>query len=157
MKRISAARPAVLADAPEVARLAAQWGYAVSGQGMSSRLARLLASPSHSAFVAEGDGALLGWGTGELRFSLGSDPRVEITGLVVDAAVRRSGVGTLLVARIEQWALEQDCHEVFLRSSTARSEAHPFYQRLGFARRKTQHAYAKVLRAAAAPVNTAAP
>jgi GNAT superfamily N-acetyltransferase len=136
------------ADTAEVVRLAAQWGYPTSEQVMRRRLDLLLSSPRHVALVAGAEGALLGWGTGEVRLSLGSDPRVEITGLVVDAAARRSGVGSLLVAAIERWALENGFHEIFLRTNVARAESHPFYERLGFELSKTQHAYKKVLHAA---------
>jgi len=107
-----------------------------------------LSSPSHLALVAEVTGALVGWGTAEIRLCLAWDPRVEITGLVVDTAVRRSGVGRLLVAHIEHWAVDKHCHELFLRSNVARTESHPFYERLGYERTKTQHAYKKVLHAA---------
>ncbi len=141
-------RVATTSDTAEVVRLAAQWGYPTSHQAMGRRLELLLSSQRHVALVAESAGALLGWGTGEVRLSLGSDPRVEITGLVVDADARRSGVGSLLVAAIERWALEHGFQEIFLRTNVARTESHPFYQRLGFERSKTQHAYKKVLHAA---------
>lgn len=149
MRRVVPIRPATPADTAEVVRLAAQWGYPTSEQTMGRRLELLLSSPRHVALVAESGGALLGWGTGEVRLSLGADPRVEITGLVVDAAARRSGIGTHLVSAIELWALEMGFQEIFLRTNVARAESHPFYERLGFERSKTQHAYKKVLRAAA--------
>jgi GNAT superfamily N-acetyltransferase len=138
-------RSATPADAQEVARLCAQWGYPVSGNDARGRIDRLLSSTVHTIQVAEQDGRLIGWITGEVRISLGSDPRAEITGLVVDSDARRSGVGSLLVASVEGWAAANGCHEMFLRSSVARTEAHPFYERLGFRRTKTQHAYNKVL------------
>jgi uncharacterized protein YciI/GNAT superfamily N-acetyltransferase len=141
-------RCATVADASAVARLLSEWGYPSPESTTIARLGRLIASSEHLAIVAELDGATAGWATGEVRLSLGSDPRVEITGLVVAAAVRRAGVGRFLVAQIEAWALEKGCRELFLRSNIARPEAHPFYERLGYERTKTQHAYRKVLRPA---------
>jgi len=49
---------------------------------------------------------------------------------------------------LERWALEKQICDLFLRSNVARPEAHPFYERLGYERTKTQHAYKKVLHAA---------
>jgi hypothetical protein len=34
---------------------------------------------------------------------------------------------------------------ISVRSNVARLESHPFYERLGYVRTKTQHAYAKQL------------
>ena len=115
---------------------------------MRTRLERLIASPEHLVLIAEVGGNAVGWVTGEVRLLLASEPRVEITGLVVTYARRRAGIGRLLVARVELWALEKGCRELFLRSNVARPEAHPFYESLGYERTKTQHAYKKVLHAA---------
>jgi GNAT superfamily N-acetyltransferase len=110
---------------------------------MRARLERLIASPEHLALVAELDRVVVGWVTGELRLLLASDPRIEITGLVVAATVRRSGIGRILVSGVESWAREKGCLELFLRSNVARPEAHSFYEALGYQRTKTQHAYRK--------------
>lgn len=138
-------RAAAPADASAVANLSSEWGYPCSEPTMRSRLERMIDSPAHLVLVAEVDGAAAGWATGEVRISLGSDPRVELTGLVVTERLRRSGVGSRLVEKIELWAIEKGCRELFLRSNIARPEAHPFYERLGYERTKTQHAYRKVL------------
>ena len=70
---------------------------------------------------------------------------LEIAGLVVDAQVRRGGVGRALVAAAEAWARQAGVDDVILRSNVARSEAHAFYPSLGYTLIKTQHAYAKRL------------
>lgn len=146
MDAVSPVRLATAADASAVARLSAEWGYPASEITTRTRLERLIASAEHRVLVAEVEDNVAGWATGEVRLSLGSEPRVEITGLVVGAAFRRAGIGRLLVARLEAWALERGCPELFLRSNVARPEAHPFYERLGYERTKTQHAYRKILR-----------
>jgi GNAT superfamily N-acetyltransferase len=138
-------RLATPADVAALTRLSLEWGYPTSEDLTRVRLGRLLSSQSHLALVAEMAGSAIGWATAEVRFSLGSDPRVEITGLVVAAAHRRTGIGRLLVNQIERWAFENGCRELFLRSNVARPESHPFYERLGYERIKTQHAYKKVV------------
>ncbi len=140
-------RRASLADAAAVSRLASEWGYPSPEAVVLERLERLIASSEHIALVAHVDKVVAGWATGEVRLSIGADPRVEITGLVVSAASRRLGIGRLLVTHLEDWSLEKKIHDLFLRSNVARSEAHPFYERLGYERTKTQHSYKKVLHA----------
>ena len=73
------------------------------------------------------------------------ESRGEIVGLVVDAAHRGRGVGRRLVAEVEAWAAARGLEVVTVRSNVARTESHPFYERLGYARTKTQHAYRKRL------------
>ncbi|MCC7462686.1 MAG: GNAT family N-acetyltransferase [Gammaproteobacteria bacterium] len=138
-------RLAIPADAPAVARLSAQLGYPSSEDLTRVRLQGLLSSSNHRVIVADVAGAAVGWATAEIRRSLESDPRVELTGLVVAATSRRGGVGRRLVEDIERWAVERGCRELFLRSNVVRQEAHPFYERLGYEHVKTQRAYRKVL------------
>jgi GNAT superfamily N-acetyltransferase len=141
-------RPATGSDAAEVARLCTELGYSVSEEVMHGRLGQLLNSPAHLVVVAQRESALRGWICGERRVSLESGTRVEISGLIVDPSLRRSGIGRLLVSEIERWALSQDCQEVMVRSNVARLESHPFYESLGYKRAKTQHAYKRAPNAA---------
>jgi GNAT superfamily N-acetyltransferase len=66
-------------------------------------------------------------------------------GLVVDHAARREGVGQILVAEVERWAVTRGVGEVVVRSNILRPESHPFYEQLGYHREKSQHAYLKRL------------
>lgn len=133
-------------DAAEIARLAGELGYPADVDAMHARLRELLPMPRHRIVVAQGErDELLGWIAVERRLTLESGERVEIVGLVVDAAVRGSGVGRELVADAEQWALAQGFDAIGVRSNVLREGSHPFYESLGFARVKTQHAYRKVL------------
>ena len=68
---------------------------------------------------------------------------------MVDTRHRGLGVGRLLVTAVEQWAWERGLDQMAVRSNVARSESHPFYERLGYVRAKTQHAYRKRLAAPA--------
>jgi GNAT superfamily N-acetyltransferase len=139
-------RPATAGDAAELARLSAQLGYPAGVADVARRLARLLNSPTSSVLVADAAaGRLHGFVGVERRTTIESGERVEITGLVVDAQLRRGGVGRTLVAAAEAWARQAGVHEIFLRSNVSRSEAHAFYPSLGYAVIKTQHAYAKRL------------
>jgi GNAT superfamily N-acetyltransferase len=138
-------RPAVVADASEIARLATELGYPASVDEMTSRLTHLLSSESCYVAVAEAPAGLLGWVAAEKRIVLEAGDRAELTGLIVDPASRRSGIGRALVAAAEQWAVGNGFHTINVRSNVARTESHPFYVRLGYQRTKTQHAYARRL------------
>jgi GNAT superfamily N-acetyltransferase len=136
-------RRAAIPDAPQIARLSAQLGYPVSEEDTRSRLSALLLLPKSIVLVADTGSELTGWGSAELRNSLETGLRVEITGLVVDASARRLGIGRLLVQHLESWAADQNCSILVVRSNVARQESHPFYERLGYERTKTQHNYRK--------------
>jgi len=138
-------RKAVMDDAPEIARLTEELGYPASTEAMRTRLAALLPHPDHHISVVEDGGRLHGWIAVEHRRTLESGERMEIVGLVVDANCRGSGMGRMLVADAEQWARQCGFDAMSVRSNIVREGSHPFYERLGYVRRKTQHCYVKPL------------
>lgn len=141
-------RQAIPGDAPRIAELSSQLGYPVSAADMSDRVHRLLNSPTHALYVAASGAMVVGWIAGELRLSIETGLRGEITGLVVDASSRRSGVGGSLVAAIEQWAIQNEVQVILVRTNVTRAESRSFYERLGYQQVKTQHSYKRVLHAA---------
>lgn len=143
---MAALRPACIGDAAEIARLAGELGYPVETAAMVARLRATLPLPQHRVTVALGEReGLAGWIAVERRLTLEAGERVEIVGLVVDAAARGSGVGRALVADAERWARALGFDAIGVRSNVAREGSHPFYESLGFARVKTQHMYRKRL------------
>jgi GNAT superfamily N-acetyltransferase len=138
-------RNARLDDATEIARLADELSYPATTQDITARLTALLPQSHHHVVVAQGDDGLLGWIAVERRLTLESGAQIEIVGLVVSAVARRSGIGQALVADAERWALAQGFDSIAVRSNVARTESHPFYERLGYLRRKSQHLYSKRL------------
>ncbi|MGH7920779.1 MAG: GNAT family N-acetyltransferase [Candidatus Dormibacteraceae bacterium] len=59
-------------------------------------------------------------------------PTARLTVLVVDAEVRRTGLGGLLLREVLQRARLAGCEGVELTSALTRREAHEFYLRQGF-------------------------
>ncbi len=143
-------RRARQSDAAELARLSGQLGYPVSADEMSARLAAILGDDRHHVAVASAGEELLAWIHVERRTSLESGHRAELMGLVVDGRARRSGWGRKLVHEAERWARAHGLVALAVRSNVVRDGAHPFYESLGYSRRKTQHVYEKVLSLAAA-------
>jgi len=87
--------------------------------------------------VNNGD-AVIGWIHLSEARSIESEPRAEITGLVVDAHLRGAGAGRLLVKRGEDWALQRGLGYIGVRSNVIRERTHVFYERLGYSVTKTQ-------------------
>jgi GNAT superfamily N-acetyltransferase len=145
-KRSYRIRCARVSDAPEFARLTTELGYPATAGQVAPRLRAFLPLPDHFvAVAAETRGHLLGWIAAERRFLLHDEPRVEIVGLVVNAAARRRGIGEVLVRAVEEWAADEGVERIAVRSNVTRRESHPFYERLGYRREKTQHAYVRTL------------
>lgn len=139
-------RDALFADAARIADLATQLGYPSSTEQVLVRLRTLPQDASHAVFVAEdGAGRVIGWAHAYALHFVGSDLRAEVGGLVVDESCRSAGAGKALMARIEDWAREKGLAAVTLRSNVIRQPAHKFYEKLGYTRIKTQHAFRKVL------------
>lgn len=132
-------------DAPEVAELSGVLGYPADREAMLRRLERLGSREGHVVFVAETGGKLAGWIHGAERSLLVVERVAEICGLVVAAGQRGSGVGRRLFDAVEDWARSRGFAEITVRSNVARPESHPFYEKLGFDRTKTQHVYRKKL------------
>ncbi|WP_326817417.1 GNAT family N-acetyltransferase [Streptomyces sp. NBC_01762] len=95
---------------------------------------RLAHDPNQHLVVAVRDGAVVG--TLQLTVIPGlsrrGSTRSIIEGVRVHADERGSGLGTRLI----QWAVDesrrQDCQLVQLTSDATRTDAHRFYERLGF-------------------------
>jgi GNAT superfamily N-acetyltransferase len=141
-------RAATLADAARLALLSEVLGYPATAGALAERLGRLLGRDEEVVLVAEvGSGHVVGWLHGGERELLESGRRCEILGLVVEGPHRGRGVGRRLVQAAEAWASTRGLDQMAVRSNVGRAESHPFYERLGYVRTKTQHAYRKRLAA----------
>jgi GNAT superfamily N-acetyltransferase len=140
-------RNARLSDAVRMAELSEMLGYPVESEVIARRLERLLSRPEHLILVAESrlDG-VAGWIHAAEQEILEVGRAGEIVGLVVASDQRGNGIGRLLVERIEQWSLARGLEQISVRSNVLRTESHPFYERLGYARIKTQRVYRKDIR-----------
>lgn len=137
-----AIRAAISGDAPALGLLATELGYPTDAAETGDRLGKVLDSDCHAVLVAETENpAIVGWihVFGTVRVE--SDPFAELGGLVVAESWRARGVGAQLVASAERWALDNGYHKLRIRSRVERSEAHGFFERLGFSGCKTQRVF----------------
>ncbi len=133
------------ADSLAVSLLSAQLSEQVPAAQIAERLAAHV-SHDHGCYVAEQNGVVLGW-VDVFRVHMLISPRffAEIGGLVVDGNARRQGVGRALMFQAEAWAREHGYGEVRLRSGLHRTDAHEFYQSIGYTLTKTSHMFRKGL------------
>lgn len=137
-------RRADVGDAEAIAVLNRVLGRADGVEEVRESLSRLCTNGRDVILIAAShDGTALGWIHAGEREVLGSGRRCEILGLVVGEEARGRGVGRRLVAGAEEWATAGGLSEVVVRSNTRRLDSHPFYERLGYTRMKTQHVYRK--------------
>lgn len=136
----------VSSDAPRVAELAGQLGYPSTTDQIEKRFLALDVIAESALFVAEdGMGVVVGWAHVIRRVLIECDTFAELMGLVVDAGARRRKVGESLMKAVEGWAAARGVRSVRIRSNSARQEARPFYERMGYTVRKTQWVFGKEL------------
>jgi GNAT superfamily N-acetyltransferase len=139
-------RPAHMDDAERLAVLATQLGYPSTQQEMAARLRLILQDPNDAVFVADVPGmGVSGFAHTHAGIALEFGPRAELVGLVTDASVRSRGLGGLLVAEAERWAMAKGFTNMCVRCNVVRADAHRFYERLGFQCSKTQKYFRKTL------------
>jgi len=145
-KTVVIIRLARVEDAKILANLATQLGYPSTPEQIRTRFDVLdTKHDEHAIIVAELSHQVVGWVHTHIYCLLVDDPEVEIGGLVVDETVRGQGIGEALMQAAEDWAREQGCASVYLRSNTTRTRAHEFYKRIGYEVIKSQYALRKHL------------
>lgn len=127
-------RQAASADCPALERLIGQLGYEATAGDVAERLATIEAE-GRVVLVAELAGEVVGClSTSVMRVLHRPAPVGRISMLVVDAAARSRGIGAKLVHAAERALAEAGCRLVEVTSNLQRTEAHRFYERLGYER-----------------------
>ena len=132
-------------DAAPVAALTTQLGYPANEGAIRRRIDLIKDRTDARLFVAAQGDAVVGWLHVQAICSLENDPRGEIWGLVVSESARGTGIGRRLIEAAEEWAIVRGLRVMSLRSNQLRTEAHKFYEHLGYKVAKTQSAFRKNL------------
>ena len=125
-------------DAEAVNTLSKQLGYPLSIEQTLQNIKAILQSKDHTAFVAEYEHKIVGWIGAAHAIMIEVMPHCEMNGLVIDEHHRGMGIGKLLIDKVKQWAREKNNSKIGLRCNVKRTEAHLFYQHLGFTEIKQQ-------------------
>ena len=114
------------------ARLIGELGYAIEAAEAVERLAAM-AAEGRAVLVAELDGAVVGClSTSVMSVLHRPAPVGRISMMVVDETWRSRGIGAALVRAAERALAAQGCSMVEVTSHVRRTEAHRFYERLGY-------------------------
>jgi GNAT superfamily N-acetyltransferase len=121
-------------DCAVLSGLIGQLGYEAAEDDIAGRLAAI-AAEGRVVLVAELDGAVVGClSTSVMRVLHRPAPVGRISMMVVDAALRSRGIGAALVRAAEEALAAQGCYMSEVTSHLRRSEAHRFYEKLGYER-----------------------
>jgi GNAT superfamily N-acetyltransferase len=95
---------------------------------------RILASPSLHLLVLEREDDVVA--TAHLNVILNltraGSPYAVVENVVVDEALRGTGLGEMLMAATLEWAWSAGCYEVMLMTGSKRPSTHAFYRACGF-------------------------
>ncbi|WP_211296479.1 GNAT family N-acetyltransferase [Paenibacillus donghaensis] len=123
-------------DLEKVTALLREFGYPTTLSVMKERLESMENDPFNCTLVAELDHEVVGMiGLRQvISYYKQKDCITEITALIVSEELRGQGLGKRLVAAAEDWARQQGCCQLFLRSGNRveRAPAHAFYRHIGF-------------------------
>ena len=127
-------RAAMAEDAPALERLIDQLGYEAAAADVAERL-KAMQRDGRLVLVAVLDGRVVGClSTSVMQVLHRPAPVGRISMMVVEAAVRNRGIGAKLVRAAERALVAEGCQLVEVTSNLARTEAHRFYERLGYER-----------------------
>jgi GNAT superfamily N-acetyltransferase len=121
-------------DGVVLARLIGQLEYEVTPDEVAERLVAMEAE-GRLVLVAELEGEVMAClSTSIMRVLHRPAPVGRISMMVVDEGVRNRGIGAALVRAAERLLAERGCYMVEVTSHVRRTDAHRFYERLGYER-----------------------
>src|SRR6516162_5426767 len=121
--------------------LLSQLGYELNLQEVKRRYEEIKQKQDHEVFVGEQDGQVVALLHLYERPAFDKPPEVIVQALVVDQNWRSTGVGKAMMDMAQRWALDRGFSSVALTSSVSRSDAHSFYNRIGYNVTATSHLF----------------
>ena len=98
-----------------------------------------------AVFVAVTDGGVMGYIHVERYDVLYFETMANVLGLSVFKAYHKMGIGKALLFAAEDWAKQNDIKMMRLNSGMNRTDAHGFYEHLGYVSEKDQKRFVKTL------------
>ncbi|WP_125605358.1 GNAT family N-acetyltransferase [Lapidilactobacillus bayanensis] len=132
-------------DAPDLQKVNAQeLHYDYSLAGTSEMLNYILSKDWQKIYVAEVNNEFAGYVQVTEYLGTFGNKMVNIMGLAVRQEFQGFGVGKALMAQAEQWGHEINAEGVRLNSGEERTEAHQFYEHIGYQKSKKQYKFQKL-------------
>jgi GNAT superfamily N-acetyltransferase len=126
-------RPATESDLPVLIRLLSQL-TSITIENAEPVFRKMASYPSYHAYLAFIDDVAIGTFSLLMMDNLGHDstPIAILENVVVDKAMRRSGIGQQMMKFAESTSKEYGCYKMLLASNMTLNDAHHFYESLGF-------------------------
>ena len=140
-------RPATSHDLEPIYQLSSQLGYQPSRETVSSGLQSIQNNPDYETVVLEEDSTVWGWMTLCVRHRIEDVAFLQVAALVTDEKRRGSGFGKMLLDYADRKAREKKLSFVGLYSNIIRTEAHGFYEHVGYQRTKESFFFKKEIHA----------
>lgn len=142
-------RDITIFDAQEIQRISKfVLGYDVDLDIVKKQIEKLTNDNKHNVIIGfenEQTRKIIGFVHAELYESLYMDTGLNILGLAVDSNFQGRGIGKRLMNAIEDYALKNNISYIRLNSNVRRTEAHKFYESIGYMCDKTQKRLIKKL------------
>src|SRR5215831_3303711 len=100
-------RPMSVEDAVAVASLILEMQYHSEAEQVAARFEAIASQPDNALFVAERDGAVVGWAHVRIVELLQLAPYAALVGIAVQRDLRGKQVGATLIAACRAWALRR--------------------------------------------------
>ncbi|OSP86015.1 hypothetical protein B9W73_12575 [Lactococcus lactis] len=138
-------RIANLSDSKAIQKLnSIELHYDYPLEDTTKKLELILSLDWQIIYVAEIDGQVAGYVQAHKYLGTFGDLFVNIMGLAVSKDFQGHGVGKALMIAAENWAQEIGAEGVRLNSGSERTEAHKFYEKIGYDKSKTQAKFQKI-------------
>lgn len=137
-------RPMTVEDIRPSQELLSQLGYPLDSKELRRRYDSVVGA-DHILLVAQEGERVIALCHVYARPALDKPPEAVVQALVVDQAYRGRGLGRDMMTTAETWASVRGFTSVALYSSAMRSEAHAFYETIGYRITATSHLFRKSL------------
>lgn len=142
-------RNITILDAKEIQKISNyELGYDVDLDIVKKQIEKLTNDNKHNVIIGfenEQTRKIIGFVHAELYESLYMDTGLNILGLAVDSNFQGRGIGKRLMNAIEDYTLKNNISYIRLNSNVRRTEAHKFYESIGYICDKTQKRLIKKL------------
>ena len=142
-------RNITILDAKEIQKISDyELGYDVNLDIVKKQIEKLTNDNNHHIIIGfenEQTRKIIGFIHAESYKSLYMEAGLNILALAVDCNFQGQGIGKKLMSSIEDYALENNISFIRLNSNVCRTEAHKFYESIGYVCDKTQKRLIKKL------------
>lgn len=133
-----------ISDYKDIYMLNKELGYLYEEEKVRKKIKYIIENKKDIILVAYINNNIIGYIHGSEYELLYSDSLINILVFVVKESYRKNGVGTALIDKLEEIAIEKKYSGIRLVSGIDREDAHRFYERNGYIYRKEQKNFIKL-------------